>query len=121
MAENTGWTDEMKANLVADYEAMNPTPETTTEIVKTLAEDYGKTVNGVRMILIKANSYVKTQEAPKAAKGSSSSSGAKRVNKAEALDALRSAITNAGHEVDEEIVSKLTGKAAVYLTGMIGK
>ena len=118
MAENTGWTDEMKANLVADYKAMNPTPETTTEIIKTLAEDYDKTVNGVRMILIKADAYVKVAEAASTAKASKEG-GAKRVNKAEALEGLKAAIEKAGYEVDEEIISKLTGKAAVYLTGLI--
>ena len=32
------WTDELKASVVTKYEAAEPTPENTTEIVKDIAE-----------------------------------------------------------------------------------
>jgi hypothetical protein len=32
---------------------------------------------------------------------------------------LIAAITDAGKEVDEDVISKLTGKAAVYFTGLL--
>ena len=50
--------------------------------------------------------------------GESKSSGG-RVSKAAAQEALIAAITDAGQEVDEEIVSKLTGKAAQYFTTVL--
>ena len=47
------------------------------------------------------------------------SGGSTRVSKAAAVEALAAAITDAGQEADEEILSKLTGKAAQYFTAVI--
>jgi len=112
------WTDELKEEVVSAYLEQNPTPENTTEIVKSVAEQFEKTPNGVRMVLIRANAYVK-QDAPKSTGSSSSSSGAKRVNKAEAIDSLKKVIAAAGKDVDDDICDRLTGKAAVYITGLL--
>ncbi len=110
------WTDESKAEAVELYEAANPTPETSMEIVKEIADDLGESPNGVRMILTKAGVYVKKAPAAKAG-----GTGAKttRVSKQDAQDALVAAITDAGQEVDEDVVSKLTGKAAQYFTKVL--
>jgi transposase-like protein len=112
------WTDESKAEAIAMYEEAEPTPETSMEIVKQIADDLGESPNGVRMILTKAGVYVK--KAP-AAGGSStkSSGGGTRVSKAAAVEALSAALSDAGQEVDEDIVGKLTGKAAQYFTTII--
>ena len=115
------WTDESKAQAVEMYEAEQPTPENSMEIVKMIAEELEESPNGVRMILTKAGVYVKKTPA---AGGSSSSSekkatGGTRVSKAAAIEALTAALGDAGQEVDEEIVSKLTGKAAQYFTTVI--
>jgi transposase-like protein len=112
------WTDESKAEAIAMYEEAEPTPETSMEIVKQIADDLGESPNGVRMILTKAGVYVK--KAP-AAGGSStkSSGGGTRVSKAAAVEALAAALSDAGQEVDDDIVSKLTGKAAQYFTNII--
>ena len=110
------WTDELKAEVVAEYEKRDPTPENTMEIVDELAEEYGKTSNGIRMILTKAGSYIKKVPTKKATKAGS---GGTRVNKAEAIAALSAAIEGEGGDVDEEILNRLTGKAAVYFTGVI--
>lgn len=117
MAENE-WTDELKQEVIEAYEALEPTPETTMDAVKEVANDFGKTANGVRMILSKAGVYVKktTATADKKATGT----GAKRVNKAEAIAELKKAIEAAGKEVDDDICDRLTGKAAVYITGLLG-
>jgi len=112
------WDDDKKAAVIAAYEDSDPTPETSMEIVKAIAEEYEESPNGVRMILTKAGVYVK--KTPAAKSGSSTGgSGASRVSKAAACEALVAALTDAGQEVDEDIVSKLTGKAAVYFTGVV--
>lgn len=113
------WDDDKKAAVIEAYENAEPTPENSMEIVKELAEEYDESPNGVRMILTKAGVYVK--KAPAAASGGAAKStgGGTRVSKAAAIEALTAAISDAGQEVDEEIVSKLTGKAAQYFAGII--
>mgnify|MGYP000055613452 FL=1 len=112
------WTDEKKAEVIEAYEAANPTPETSMEIVKDIADEHEESPNGVRMVLTKAGVYVKKSPA---SGGTSKASGASstRVSKADAVASLATAITDAGQEVDEEILAKLTGKAAMYFTGVI--
>ena len=83
-----------------------------------IAEEFEESPNGVRMVLTKAGVYVKKAPATKAA-SSGGSTGGGRVSKAAAIEALTVALTDAGQEVDEEIVSKLTGKAAMYFAGVI--
>jgi DNA-binding MarR family transcriptional regulator len=111
------WTDESKAKAVEMYLAQDPTPETSMEIVKEIAEELNESPNGVRMILTKAEAYVKKTPAAKAA--SSTSTGSTRVSKVAAQEALTAAITDAGKTADEEIISKLTGKAAQYFTTLL--
>jgi len=115
---NMAWTDELKAQAVEAYEAAEPTPENSMEIVKDIAEDLDQSPNGVRMILTKAGVYVKKTPAAKAA-STGGSTGGTRVSKAAAQEALIAAITDAGKSVDEEIISKLTGKAAQYITSLL--
>jgi transposase-like protein len=110
------WTDESKAEAVELYTEQNPTPETSMEIVKDIADQLGESPNGVRMILTKAGVYVKKTPA---AKSSSGSTGGTRVSKQAAQDALVAAITDVGQDVDEDVVSKLTGKAAQYFTKVL--
>ena len=116
MAENE-WTEELKQQVVEAYEALEPTPETTMDAVKEVANDFGKTANGVRMILSKAGVYVKKTVA--ASESKSSNGGTKRVNKAEAIATLKKTIEDAGKEVDNDICDRLTGKAAVYFTELL--
>ena len=111
------WTDEAKAQAVEMYTAEEPTPENSMEVVKMIAEELGESPNGVRMILTKAGVYVKKTPAVK----SSSGGGGGRVNVAAAQDGLTQAISDAGEEADSAIISKLTGKAAVYFTNLINK
>ncbi len=113
------WTDESKAEAVEMYTIAEPTPETSMEIVKEIADELGESPNGVRMILTRAGVYVK--KTPASGSSKSNGTGGGRVSKADAQEALSSAISDAGLEVDESIISKLTGKAAVYLTGIVEK
>ena len=110
--------DSRKAEAVDLYTSAEPTPETSMEIVADIAEQMGESVNGVRMILTKAGVYVKKTPA---ARSSSSGNGGGRVSVADAQNTLSNALTDAGLEVDEAIISKLTGKAAVYFTSVIEK
>lgn len=111
------WTDESKAQAVEMYTDAEATPETSMEIVKDIAEELGESPNGVRMILTKAGVYVKKSPATGASK--STGGGTARVSKADAAETLSAAISDAGQEVDNDIISKLTGKASVYFTGII--
>lgn len=96
----------------------------TTEIVAEIAEELGETVNGTRMILQRAEVYIKkpagTSSSAKVA--SAKAEGAKRVSKADAVQDLTNAISAIDPElVDEEILSKLTGKAAAYFASILLK
>ena len=111
------WTDELKEQVIEEYENADPTPENSMEIVQELAEKYEKTVNGIRMILSKAGVYVKKAPAPKAASTKDKDKPATtRVSKESSIKALTDVINSAGLDLEEEIVNKLTGKAAVYFT-----
>lgn len=112
------WTDEVREEVIAKYKAANPTPENSVEIVSELAEEFDKTPNGVRMILSKAGVYIK-KEAAAAASSSKASTGTPRVSKADAIASLATAIEATGQEPNDEILSKLTGKAAVYFKEVI--
>lgn len=115
------WTDEQKAKAVKLYKEGNPTPENSTELVKSIAEELEQSPNGVRMVLTQAGVYVKKDAAATtSASEKTASEGTKRVSKESALADLKKAIEAKGAEVDEDIVSKLTGKAAVYFTKILG-
>ena len=111
------WTDESKAEAVQMYQDSEPTPETSMEVVKEIADHLGESPNGVRMILTKAGVYVKKTPAAKGTSGTSTGGG--RVSVSDAQAKLTSVLGDAGQEVDEAIVSKLTGKAAVYFANVI--
>lgn len=116
------WEQEDKDKVIKAYEAASPTPETSTEIIKEIAEEMDASPNGVRMILVQAGVYVKKDTAtPAAAKGKAASGDApKRVSKESQIAELRKAIEGLGAEVDDEILDKLTGKAAAYFAKVIG-
>ena len=113
------WTDESKAQAVSMYEAGEPTPETSMEIVKYIADELDESPNGVRMILTKAGVYVKKTPAAKSSSSTTTGGGSARVSKAAAAEALIAALSDAGQSVDEEIIAKLTGKASQYFTSII--
>jgi len=111
------WTDESKEQAVEMYQDAEPTPETSMEIVKDIAEELGESPNGVRMILTKAGVYVRKTPAAKSSGGGSTGGG--RVSVADAQEKLTSILSDAGQEADAAIISKLTGKAAVYFATVI--
>ncbi len=115
------WDDDKKAAVIAAYEQQEPTPENSMEIVKEIADEFDESPNGVRMILSKAGVYVKkTPAASGSGTSSGGGSGGSRVSKAAAQEALVAVLTDVGAEIDNDIVEKLTGKAAQYFAGVIG-
>jgi len=88
------WDDDKKAQAVTMYEEQDPTPETSMEIVKDIAEELDESPNGVRMILTKAGVYVKKSPATNGNGGSTGGSG--RVSKAAMQEELIAAISDAG-------------------------
>lgn len=116
------WTEELKQQAVEAYMEGNPTAENSTEIIKQIAEDMEQSPNGVRMILVQAGVYVKKEagSAP-AAKGKAKADGdaPKRVSKESQIAALRAVIEQANASVEDEILEKLTGKAAAYFTDVL--
>lgn len=117
------WTDEKKKQVVDAYMEQNPTPETSVEICKQIATDMNESPNAIRMLLVQEKVYVKKAEGT-STKGKTTTpkkEGDKpaRVSKEDQIAALRAAIENAGKEVDDDILSKLTGKAATYFLSVI--
>jgi hypothetical protein len=115
------WDDDRKAQAIEMYEKQDPTPESSMEIVKEIADEMGESPNGVRMILSSAGVYVKKSPAAPTSggEGITGPGTGGRVSKQGAQDSLRVAIAAAGQEVDDDVLSKLTGKAAVYFTTVI--
>lgn len=116
----TQWTDDLKARVIEMYESAEPTPETSTEIIKDIADEIEASPNGVRMVLVQAGVYVKKDaSASKSSDKTSKGEGSKRISKESAIADLRSAIEAKGAAVDDDILSKMTGKAAVYFLGVL--
>lgn len=115
------WDDTKRQKAIDLYQEREPTAENSLEIVAEVAGELEESVNGVRMILTKAGVYIKKEETKKAAAsaGSSSSTGGTRVSKEAAHGQLIAAIEAKEGTVDSEIISKLTGKAALYFAGVI--
>ena len=110
------WDDDKKEQAVEMYEEADPTPETSMEIVKDIADSLDESPNGVRMILTKAGVYIKKNGASGTKTGTSKKP---RVTKQGMQDELIAAINDAGQAVDEDIISKLSGNAAQYLAGVV--
>jgi len=111
------WTDESRADVIEKYKDKEPTPENSMDIVKQLAEDLGDgvTANGIRSILSKAGVYIKKVPAATGGGATGDKPKSTRVNKADQQKALTDLIESMGKEADQDIITKLTGKAAQYL------
>lgn len=116
------WTPELKEEVKSRYLAADPTAENSLEIIKEIADDIEMSANGVRMVLIQLGVYVKKAEAAAGTKTTAKKGdgeGTKRVSKESAISDLKAAIEEKGAPVDEDILSKLTGKAAVYFLSVL--
>ena len=121
MATQPQWTDELKAKVIEMYEQAGPTPESSTEIIKDIAEEIEMSPNGVRMVLVQAGVYVKKDASASSTKTTKTASGegSKRVSKEDSIAALKAAIEAKGGPIDDDILGKLTGKAAVYFASVL--
>lgn len=119
------WTDEKKQKAISLYKEGNPTAQNSAELVKEIADELQESPNGVRLILSGAGVYVKKEPAAttKTSEGKSEgkTSGGTRVSKEAQHEALKEQLRRVGAEVDEDIVSKLTGKAAAYFSALLAK
>lgn len=113
------WTDEKKAKAIEMYLEREPNPSNSMDIVNEIAEELEESPNGVRMVLSKAEVYVKKEPAASSAsKSKTTKSASTRVSKEDAQAQLIAALEAAGKDIDSDIISKLTGKAAVYFAGL---
>jgi len=115
------WTDEDKQKVIKMYTGAEPTAESSTEIIKDIAEELDQSPNGIRMILVQAGVYVKKEAAVGGSSKSTTTEGAKtpRVSKESQIAALKAEIVSRGGEVDNDILEKLTGKAATYFVTVL--
>ena len=109
--------------LVEAYNDRDPTPENNIEIIKELAEEFEESPNKIR-IMLRTAGVLKENEIPAASKAAAKPKKAKaestpRVSKEDAIAALVAAIEAKDLTVDEDIVNKLTGKAAIYFTSLL--
>lgn len=117
-------TDKLREEVTAAYvETMEgyeeeERPKVTMEVVAGIAEEFSLTPNSVRVILTNAGVYILKKIEPKTA--SAGAGAGTRVNKDSAHKALTAALEAIGVvDVDQEVVTKLTGKAAQYLAACI--
>jgi hypothetical protein len=117
----SAWNEELKEKVIKMYQDAEPSPETSTEIIKDIAEEIEMSPNGVRMVLVQAGVYIKKEAGTSSGtKGTApKKEGSGRVSKESAIADLRAAIEAKGAAVDEDIIGKLTGKAAVYLLSVL--
>lgn len=116
------WTDELRAKVIKMYQDADPTAETSTEIIKDIADEIEGSANGVRLVLVQAGVYVKKDASTSKPAGKTTAKtgeGTKRVSKDDAIAELRKAISEKGAEVDDDILTKLTGKAATYFVSVL--
>ena len=117
----TIFTEELKEEVILEYKSRmaefeeSQRPLHTLDVVKDLATEYGSSANGIRMMLSKAGVYIKKADAPK----TSTSAAPKRMSKEAAHQALVDAIEAFGIEADKDIISKLSGVAAQYLSTVL--
>lgn len=116
-------TDALRKEVIDAYvETMEGYPEeerpkVTMEIVNGIATEFGLTPNSARVILTNANVYILKKVEPKTV---AASTGGTRINKESAHKSLVAALNAIGvDEVDMEVIEKLTGKAALYISTCI--
>ena len=110
------WEEDKKKQAIEMYTDEEPTPETSMEIVKLIAEELNESPNGVRMILTRAGVYIKKNPS---AGNSSGKTGGGRVSKAECHQMLFDVVGSLGGSLDMDIISKISGKAAKHIAEQI--
>lgn len=133
MATPFKWTDEVRTMAVETYKdrmgeiSEEDRPSHTQEVVSALATEIGCTPNSLRTLLQRAKNpdgssvYVSKAAAKTKAPTKEGATGAKRRGKAESHADLIAAIQAMAGEaaLDMEVIDKLTGKAADYITSVL--
>lgn len=115
---SSAWEDEeFKEQLKQAYLEQKPTPDTNQEIISQLGIDFEVSPNSIRVFLTKEGIYVKKASADVTPTGDKPSS--KRVSKTAVIAELKSVIESKGKPVEDEILDKLTGKAAQYIISIL--
>lgn len=138
----SAWTEALKTEVIAQYVEVMTNDYTTdadrsansSQVVEAIVNKLkagdmpGATVNGVRMILVKAGVFHKKsataagEKSTTTSTGGEKAAGAKRVSKADAHQELINLINTIDAAlVDEEVITKLTGKAAQYVSSILVK
>lgn len=116
----SAWTTEQKQTVIKMYKDAEPTAETSIEIIKDIAEELDLSPNGIRQVLIQAQEYIKKDSSGSSGgKTTTKESGTKRVSKESQIDSLKAEIERLEQAVDDDILSRLTGKAAAYFTNIL--
>lgn len=113
------WTDELKQKVIKLYQDAEPSPESSTEIIKDIADEIDMSANGIRMVLVQAGVYIKKEATAGKTTAKKESDGPKRISKESAISDLKAAIEAKGAAIDEDIIGKLTGKAALYFVSVL--
>lgn len=118
------WTDEQREEAVARYltavEGLEGTEayDAGRAVITEMADEFERSAVSVQTIISRSGNYI-----AKPAGATASSSGEKkatRVSKADAIADLRSRIEAIDPDlVDDAILDKLTGKAAVYIASVL--
>lgn len=116
----TRWDDEeFKEKVRSTYLELDPTPESNSEILQQMGEDFDVSPNSIRVFLARENILVKKPSEPSKEGGKAATTGTKRVSKDKVIGQLKELIASKGKPVDTDILDKLTGKAAQYLIEVI--
>lgn len=111
------WNNETFTNeLIKAYQDMQPTPESNSSILEALGNANDISPNSIRVFLTKKGVYVKAEQ-PSADKPIAT--GSKRIPKEATITKLKGLIVAKGKEVDETVIDKLTGKAALYFIDLL--
>ncbi len=110
------YTEEFKEEIKKKYLESDPTANNTVELCKSLADEHGVSANVIRQLLVGAEVYISQGQVTSSKKTTST-----KLDKSKMQDSIQSVIEALGEKVDQDIISKLTGKAANYLSSVMSK
>lgn len=114
------WDEEgFKESVRSAYLDSDPSPKTNAEILKQLGEDFDVSPNSIRVFLTRENVYVAEKPSEASSDKETKPTGGKRISKEAAISALKAKIAASGKTIDNEIIDKLTGKAALYFAELL--
>lgn len=107
------YTQEFKDLVIKQYLESDPTPNNTVELCKSIADEHDVSSNVIRKLLVDAEVYISQGQV------SSKKSTSTKLDKSKMQSTIQEVIAKLGEPVNDDIILKLTGKAANYLTGVL--